>query len=261
MLKDLTRVGLGRALAGVLLVVAYTTWRIWDQGSRDDARPADAIVVLGAAQYNGVPSPIYRARLDHAIDLFEEGVAPLLVMTGGKLPGDQTTEADAGRAYAIAHGVPPRRSSSRTRAGRRWSRSGPSAPMLDEHGLGPAVFVSDRTHMLRVLRIARDQGIEAFGLADPDEPDRRQPARSGCGRRSTSSGALGPLLPRRHRTLSEAAEPSRLPDNPDPENRPGDRFSLLARGILHRILAKTPRPRGSVRIPPPDRAPPPIPAQ
>jgi hypothetical protein len=71
-LKDLTRLALA-VVAGALLVLAYTTWRIWDQGNQDDPRPADAIVVLGAAQYNGVPSPIYRARLDHAIDLFEDG--------------------------------------------------------------------------------------------------------------------------------------------------------------------------------------------
>ena len=105
MLKDLTRLALA-VVAGALLVLAYTTWRIWDQGNQDDPRPSDAIVVLGAAQYNGVPSPIYRARLDHAIDLFEEGLAPALVMTGGKLPGDKTTEAEAGRRYAMSKGVP-----------------------------------------------------------------------------------------------------------------------------------------------------------
>ena len=169
MLKDLTRVGLA-CLAGLLLVVAYTTWRIWDQGNRDDVRPADAIVVLGAAQYNGVPSPIYQARLDHAIDLFEEGVAPTLVMTGGKLPGDKTTEADAGRAYAIAQGVPADAILVEDRGRTTLESLRTVGGMLHDHGLDSAVFVSDRTHMLRVLRIARDQGVDAFGSPTQTSP-------------------------------------------------------------------------------------------
>jgi uncharacterized SAM-binding protein YcdF (DUF218 family) len=168
-LKDLTRVGLA-CVAGLLLVVAYTTWRIWDQGNHDEVRPADAIVVLGAAQYNGVPSPIYRARLDHAIGLFEEGVAPTLVMTGGKLPGDNTTEADAGRAYAIAQGVPAEAIIVEDRGRTTLESLRTVGGMLREHELDSAVFVSDRTHMLRVLRIARDQGVEAFGSPTQTSP-------------------------------------------------------------------------------------------
>jgi len=168
-LRDLTRVGLV-FVAGLLFVVAYATWRIWDQGSRDDARPADAIVVLGAAQYDGVPSPIYRARLDHAIALYEAGVAPVLVMTGGKLPGDRTTEADAGRTYAIAHGVPPEAIIVEDQGRTTLESLRTVGAMLDDRGTGPAVFVSDPTHMLRVLRIARDQGIEAFGSPTRTSP-------------------------------------------------------------------------------------------
>jgi uncharacterized SAM-binding protein YcdF (DUF218 family) len=188
-LKDLTRVGLA-CLAGLLLVLAYTTWRIWDQGNKDDARPADAIVVLGAAQYNGVPSPIYRARLDHAIDLFEEGLASKLVVTGGKLPGDTFTEAEAGRAYAIAHGVPE--DAILVEDGGRTTLESlrTVGAMLREQGLETAVFVSDRTHMLRVLRIARDQGVEAFG-----SPTRTSPIDSNPSERLRATlhevGALG----------------------------------------------------------------------
>ena len=189
MLKDLTRVGLA-CIAGLLLVLAYTTWRIWDQGNQDDARPADAIVVLGAAQYNGVPSPIYRARLDHAIDLFEEGLASTLVMTGGKLPGDTFTEAEAGRAYAISHGVPE--DAILVEDGGRTTLESlrTVGAMLREQGLVTAVFVSDRTHMLRVLRIARDQGVEAFG-----SPTRTSPIDSNPSERLRATlhevGALG----------------------------------------------------------------------
>jgi uncharacterized SAM-binding protein YcdF (DUF218 family) len=168
-LKDLSRVALA-CLAGALLVVAYTTFRIWDQGNRDDAQPADAIVVLGAAQYNGIPSPIYQARLDHAIDLFKEGLAPALVMTGGKLPGDRTTEAEAGRRYAMAHGIPEDAILVEDQGRTTLESLRTVGAMLEERGLGSAVFVSDRTHMLRVLRIARDQGLVAHGSPTRTSP-------------------------------------------------------------------------------------------
>jgi uncharacterized SAM-binding protein YcdF (DUF218 family) len=168
-LKDLTRLGLA-VVAGALLVLAYTTWRIWDQGNQDDGRPADAIVVLGAAQYNGVPSPIYRARLDHAIDLFEEGLAPALVVTGGKLPGDKTTEAEAGRRYAMSKGVPEDAILVEDHGRTTLESLRTVSRMLAERGLRSAVFVSDRTHMLRVLRIAHDEGLEAYGSPTRTSP-------------------------------------------------------------------------------------------
>ena len=178
MLKDLTRLALAVA-AGALIVLAYTTWRIWDQGNQDDGRPADAIVVLGAAQYNGVPSPIYQARLDHAIDLYEEGLAPALVVTGGKAARRQD---DGGRGRPPVRDLEgragrrdPRRGPA---AGRRSSRSGRSRRCSATATSHSAVFVSDRTHMLRVLRIARDEGIEAFG-----SPTRTSPIDASAGER------------------------------------------------------------------------------
>jgi uncharacterized SAM-binding protein YcdF (DUF218 family) len=168
-LKDLARVGVA-CLAGLLLALAYTTWRIWDQGNQDSGRPADAIVVLGAAQYNGVPSPIYKARLDHAIDLYEQGLAPALVMTGGKLPGDKTTEAQAGRRYAISKGVPADAILVEDHGRTTLESLRTVSQMLSERGLHSAVFVSDRTHMLRVLRIAHDEGVAAFGSPTRTSP-------------------------------------------------------------------------------------------
>ena len=94
------------AVVGSVLIAGYTAFRIWDQGGRDDRRPADAIVVLGAAQYDGRPSPVFRARLEHAVQLYADGVAPVLVVTGGKAAGDRTTEAAAARRFAVSHGVP-----------------------------------------------------------------------------------------------------------------------------------------------------------
>ena len=90
-----------------VLAVSYvaTTFVLVWQASRHDGRVrADAIVVLGAAQYNGVPSPVLRQRLDHALDLYREGVAPLVVVTGGRQPGDRYTEATTGYNYLRDHG-------------------------------------------------------------------------------------------------------------------------------------------------------------
>ena len=155
-------------------------------GQRDDSAPADAIVVLGAAQYDGRPSPVFAARLDHAVDLYVAGVADRLVVTGGKQPGDRTTEAAVARSYAIARGVPDgRRSSSRIAAGRPWSRSEPSrrscaiaASSASSCRTGPTCCASCGSPA------TRDRGLR---LADDDQPDRRDAHRR-LARRSTSSG-------------------------------------------------------------------------
>lgn len=176
MLRDLTRIALA-AVVGFVLVVGYVTFRIWNQGSRDDARPADAIVVLGAAQYNGTPSPLFEARLDHAVELYESGVAPVFIVTGGKgRPGDVTTEADAALAYAVGKGIPRDAILVEDRSRTTVEQLVTVGRMLRDRGLHSAVIVSDRTHMLRSLRIARDQGIEAYG-----SPTTTSPAASNIG--------------------------------------------------------------------------------
>lgn len=158
------------AFALAMVAGAWTTWRIWDTGNRDERPAADAIVVLGAAQYNGRPSAILRARLDHGIALFEAGVAPYLVVTGGKAEGDRTTEAASARTYALSHGVPAAailvEDQGRTT---RESLRGVT-DVLRANDLRRAVFVSDRTHMLRVLRIAADEGIVAYGSPTTTSP-------------------------------------------------------------------------------------------
>lgn len=176
MLRDLVRLALAAAV-GLGLVTLYATYRIWEQGARDDRRPAGAIVVLGAAQYDGHPSPIYRARLDHAIRLWQEGWAPILVLTGGKQPGDRTTEAAVGRAYAIARGVDPERILFEDEGRTTLESLRAVARLLRANGIGDAIFVSDPTHMLRVLRIARDEGIVAWGSPTPFSPIARDPER------------------------------------------------------------------------------------
>ncbi len=171
----------GRRLADLAIVVAfaalattgvaaYATWRIWAQGYTDEARPADAIVVLGAAQWDGVPSPVFRSRIDHAVDLWKQGVAPWFVVTGGSADGDSSTEAAAARTYAISRGVPLEAIMGENRARSTIGSLEAIRDLFHEHGIRSAVFVSDRGHMLRVLRLASDLGIEAYGSPAADSP-------------------------------------------------------------------------------------------
>jgi uncharacterized SAM-binding protein YcdF (DUF218 family) len=157
-------------LVGVIAVTGWIAFRIWDTGTRDDQRSAGAIVVLGAAQYDGRPSSILKARLDHAIGLYEAGVAPWFVVTGGKAEGDRTTEAATARAYAIRRGVPDRVILFEDQGRTTLESLKAVAGVLAEHDLRSAVFVSDRTHMLRVLRIASDEGIDARGSPTATSP-------------------------------------------------------------------------------------------
>lgn len=157
-------------LVGIGLAAGWTTFRILQQGDMDEARRADAIVVLGAAQYDGRPSPVLEARISHAVDLYDAGVAPLLIVTGGKAVGDRTTEASAARDWAIAAGVPAAAILAEDRGRTTLESLEAVTAILTARGLTSAVFVSDRTHMLRVLRIATDQGIRAWGSPTPSGP-------------------------------------------------------------------------------------------
>lgn len=157
-------------VVGACVVAAWMTWRIWETGNRDERRPVDSIVVLGAAQYNGVPSAVFAARLQHAVELYHQGIAKVFVVTGGKLPGDRYTEAQTARAYALAHGV-PRSAILAENNGRNTLESIEAVgAILRSHHLDSAVFVSDRTHMLRVLRMATDLGIVSFGSPTRTSP-------------------------------------------------------------------------------------------
>jgi uncharacterized SAM-binding protein YcdF (DUF218 family) len=176
-------------LVGLVAVGGYAAFRIWDQAGRDERRAADAIVVMGAAQYDGRPSPLFAARLDHAIDLYHEGVAPRLIVTGGKREGDRTTEAASAREYMLRHDVPENailaEDTSRTTL---QSIRGVEA-LMKGSGLHSAVFVSDPTHMLRVLRMASDVGIDAYG-----SPTRTSPLeRDAAGRIDATVHELGAL--------------------------------------------------------------------
>ncbi len=156
-----------RRILTILVVTLFTLWTIsaaavliWS--SRDEARPAQAIVVLGAAQYAGKPSPVLRARLDHALDLWNRHLASLLILTGGTGPGDTTSEAAVGRNYARKHGVPDSAILVENE-GRTTSESMRAvAGMLEVRGLQSALLVSDPFHMLRLRILARRFGFTPY---------------------------------------------------------------------------------------------------
>lgn len=149
----------------IISLAAVVTW-----SSRDEARPAQAIVVLGAAQYAGKPSPVLRARLDHALDLWNRHLASLLILTGGIGLGDTTSEAAVGRNYARKHGVPDSAILVENE-GRTTSESMRAvAGMLEVRGLQSALLVSDPFHMLRLRILAR-----RFGFTPYTSPTRTSP--------------------------------------------------------------------------------------
>ena len=166
-------------LVGLVVLVGvagYASFRIWDQAGRDERRAADAIVVMGAAQYDGRPSPLFAARLDHAITLYHDGVAPRIIVTGGKREGDRTTEADSARRYAIRHEVPEEAILAEDTSRTTLQSIRGVATLMEGARLQTAVFVSDPTHMLRVLRMAADAGIDAYGSPTRTSPLERDAA-------------------------------------------------------------------------------------
>lgn len=155
-------------LAGVLLV-GGTAVRVWAVARGDSRPPSDVIVVLGASQYDGRPSSVFEARLEHARELFQEGIAPRVVTVGAGAAGDRTTEAEAGAAYLQARGVPA------TLAVPQGSDTLQSLQALraemDRRDWSSAVLVTDPWHALRARRMADDLGIDAAS-----SPTRRGPS-------------------------------------------------------------------------------------
>jgi uncharacterized SAM-binding protein YcdF (DUF218 family) len=151
-------------LAG--LIVAYFMVcfvQVWGAARSDEARQADAIVVLGAAQYDGVPSPVLAARLDHALELWEEGYAPVIVVTGGKQEGDRYTEATASANYLIERGVPDEAILREVDGTSTWESLAASARFLRARDLEDVLIVSDPYHVLRSVETARELGLDAHG--------------------------------------------------------------------------------------------------
>ena len=157
LLRLLGRLGLVLAAAATLYL-GVTAVEVWRAARQDQAAPADAIVVMGAAQYDGRPSPVYRARLDHAAELFEQDVAPVVLLTGGKRPGDRFTEAAAGAGYLAARGVPEEALVLESGGSDSWTSLQAAARVLDDRRR--VVLVTSPYHALRTRHIAAEVGLE-----------------------------------------------------------------------------------------------------
>jgi uncharacterized SAM-binding protein YcdF (DUF218 family) len=142
-----------------LLYLVWTAGSIWRTSQRDDRPASDAIVVLGAAQYNGKPSPVFKARLDHARQLYEADVAPLIVVLGGKQEGDRVTEGQAGTAY-LEETLPANRVTGIKGGEDTLDSLKKFTGLAEERRIRKIVLVSDPLHLGRAKEMAEDLGFE-----------------------------------------------------------------------------------------------------
>jgi uncharacterized SAM-binding protein YcdF (DUF218 family) len=167
--RGLLKLALFLVACWALLVAAIALY-----GKRDEARRADAIVVLGAAQYNGHPSPVLEARLEHAVDLYRRGLATTLIVTGGQAPGDTVSEAVVSRRWAARAGVPA--GSILVTSGMTTRESmGDVARLMKQRGMREAILVSDPFHMLRLKLLAREMGLRGLTSPTRTSPISRNP--------------------------------------------------------------------------------------
>jgi uncharacterized SAM-binding protein YcdF (DUF218 family) len=153
------------AIVLVCGIVAATGLAVWQSAHRDEASEldrVDLIAVLGAAQYDGDPSPVFEGRLEHAALLFDKGFAPMIVVLGSGQPGDVTTEAAAGRSFLISRGVPEASVFSEPTGNTTLQSLQGAARFMRDRGLSTVFLVSDPWHNLRIRRMARDLGLEAY---------------------------------------------------------------------------------------------------
>ena len=176
-------------LAAAVVYLAVTFVQVWQASQRDEAAPADAIVVLGAAQYDGTPSPVLANRLDHAAQLYEQGIAPLIVVTGGRQEGDRFTEAEASANYLTSvHGIPGSSIERETTGENTWESLASAARFLRDDGITDVVLVSDPYHAMRIDGIAHELGLDA--VVSPADGSPSVPALA----RETMAVALGRII-------------------------------------------------------------------
>ena len=159
------------AVLATLLVVGGTSFAVWQQARADERAPADAILVLGSAQYDGVPSPVFEARLDHALELYQDGLAATVVTVGGKQDGDRFTEAESGSLWLQDNGVPADAIIAVGEGTNTLNSMQAVQEVYADNGWSRMIVVSDPWHELRCLRIAGDLGMDALA-----SPTRQGPA-------------------------------------------------------------------------------------
>lgn len=154
-------------LGAIVLYFAVSLAQVVYTGRQHSTEPVDAIVVLGAAQYDGRPSPQLQARLDHAVTLWNEGVAPTVMVTGGKAPGDRFTEAEASRSYLVERGVPESAIMMENAGRNTYDSLDAAARLLLDADLDDVVLVSDSYHLKRSSLIASGFGLDPRVAATP----------------------------------------------------------------------------------------------
>jgi len=158
------------ALLLILVLVVFVfgflcalTVRIGRQSTREEARPADVIIVMGAAEYRGHPSPVLKLRLDHAADLYQRRLAPYIMTTGGPGGDPSFTEGGVGRSYLIDRGIPPERIIVEEEGESTAYSLSAASEILRRMGLHSCIIVSDGYHVFRVKRILQQQGFTVYG--------------------------------------------------------------------------------------------------
>jgi uncharacterized SAM-binding protein YcdF (DUF218 family) len=152
-------------LAGYILVLYGSIVR---QSGKDEARPADAIVVFGAAEYGGRPSPVFKARLDHAIELYHRGLAPIVITTGGAGADPQFTEGEVGREYLKAHGIPDHALIAETQSPDTAESARRVSTIMRANRLHTCLAVSDGYHIFRIKHMLDREGITVYGAPRPN---------------------------------------------------------------------------------------------
>ena len=179
------RRGLVVAVVVPFLYFSVTFFQVWRTSRHDGARPAQALVVLGAAQFDGRPSAVLRARLDHAADLYHRKLAPVIVVTGGKAEGDRFTESAASANYLHTKGVPDEAILREATGRSSWQSLSASARFLRQRGIHEVVLVSDPFHAARIHGIAAE-----LGLTSATSPTRTSPIRGLSALRRMSTEAI-----------------------------------------------------------------------
>ena len=164
------RQGLVLTLLAGAVVYTVSLIMVLVVSQQDQRQPVDAIVVLGAAQYNGRPSPVLRARLDQALALYREGLAPVVIVTGGVGRGDTTSEAAVGRRYLVAHGVPERAVIAQSDGRNTRASMNGVQQWLRDRQLRRVLLVSDPFHMFRLRLEARRTALEAYTSPTESSP-------------------------------------------------------------------------------------------
>lgn len=150
------------AVTVLLLFAVWIFFNILRTGAKDSAQKADAIAVLGAAQYAGKPSPVLEARLNHAYELYKQNLAPLIITTGGVYPGEKFSEGEVGKKYLELKGVPPEKIIAETQSLTTRQNLTRVKEIAETKVLNKIIFVSDPFHMYRIKQIAEDLELTPF---------------------------------------------------------------------------------------------------